>query len=296
MWLDHPRYTCVRDRLVQRLSEGSIRFRRLDHVVFLCGGAQSPTRNRLRQFLEQLSDLVVFYAEDVWSKIADQTNLTALEMEEMFASLSDIVPILVESPGAIAELGAFSLSPELRKKLLPIVDKRFRNDASFINAGPIAWINHESHFSPAIYTDLDFILSAAPELRDRFSRLQKPRGQKIESIAKSPKNLLFYLCDLASVVGPCSSNIVNYYAERTIGDAGRYNVTALLELGTVMKLVSSLSFEDRVFYFQSPNWKPFHFRRFLDLPLERAAQLSALQLIPEARNILERIGDIPNAS
>jgi len=246
--------------------------------------------------LEQQPQLLVFYAEDVWSAISNQTKLSALEIEEMFASLSDIVPILVESPGAIAELGAFSLSKSLRKKLLPLVDKRYKNDTSFIRTGPIAWIDDESDFAPTIYADLTFVLSAASELINRLDRLPKPRGKSIKKVTDNLKNVLFYLCDLVSVVGPCSTEIVRYYADKTIGDSHRYDVTVLLQLGTVMKLVSSCSFDGKVFYFQSPTWRPFHFRKFLDLPLERAKQLSALQSIPEARLILEGIGASPYAS
>jgi F-type H+-transporting ATPase subunit a len=43
-----------------------------------------------------------------------------------------MVLIVVESAGTFAELGAFSLSEPLRKKLLPIVDKQFEGVQSFI--------------------------------------------------------------------------------------------------------------------------------------------------------------------
>ena len=60
-------------------------------------------------------------------------------MEAKLAGLSDIVIIIVESPGTLAELGAFSLSDPLRKKLLPLLDKKYRTGQSFVavlHAGP----------------------------------------------------------------------------------------------------------------------------------------------------------------
>src|SRR4051794_3602513 len=117
-WLHQPRLHRARERIVSSLSSEHYRFRRLSPVVFICGGLGSTPRDKLRDYLRHwLPDLQVFYAERVWELIASDPGLGALKMESDLAALSDLIIIVVESPGTFAELGAFSHVPDLRKKL-----------------------------------------------------------------------------------------------------------------------------------------------------------------------------------
>src|SRR4029077_14833460 len=118
----------------------------------LCGAVNSPVRDRIAEYLRARTDTLVFYADEVWARLA-RADLNALEMEDQLAGLADVVMIVVESPGTYCELGAFSLSPGLRKKLLPLIDARFKGSQSFINTGPVRWIDSESRYGPTIYTD-----------------------------------------------------------------------------------------------------------------------------------------------
>jgi hypothetical protein len=82
-WLGHPRYLPVRDALINHLRRSRYRFRKLDPVVFLCGGAGSKGRDAIRDYLARhIPDLDVFYAERVWEEIARLGERDALQMEE----------------------------------------------------------------------------------------------------------------------------------------------------------------------------------------------------------------------
>ena len=147
-WLNHPRYVPTRERLIGYLQSDRYRFRRLDPVILLCGGADSSRRATLRDYLRRHNPkLSLFYAERVWEHIASRATRGALKMEEDLAHLADLLIIIVESPGTFAELGAFSLSESLRLKLLPIVDTAYRHEQSFIATGPLRWIDAESTIS-----------------------------------------------------------------------------------------------------------------------------------------------------
>ena len=147
-WLEHPRYVPVREALISYLHSDRYRFRRLAPVVFLCGAAGSASRDALRNYLSRHApNLGVFNAERVWEHIAARTDCGALKMESDLAALADLVVIIVESPGTFAELGAFSLSDPLRKKVLPIVDRKYQNEPSFLSTGPLKWIDRESNFA-----------------------------------------------------------------------------------------------------------------------------------------------------
>lgn len=138
VWLDHPSYVPARDRVINYLRSSHYRFRQLKPVLFLCGGAARTSRDTLCLYLRKHAPgLGLFYAERVWEQIASHPDRSALKMESDLAALADLVVIIVESPGTFAELGAFSLSDPLRKKILPIVDRSYAgHHQSFISTGP----------------------------------------------------------------------------------------------------------------------------------------------------------------
>ena len=133
-WFEHPAYRPIRDELIARFKSRAIRFQSLKHVIFLCGGNSSPRRTFLFDYLRRWTpDALVFQADDVWTRLVAFPDLSvnALAMEEKLAELADALIIIVESPGTFAELGAFSISPPLRKKLIPILDAQYEDAASF---------------------------------------------------------------------------------------------------------------------------------------------------------------------
>jgi len=131
-------------------------------------------------------------------------------MEAKLAALSDIVVIIVESPGTFAELGGFSLSDDLRKKLLPILDVKYRTGQSFVETGPVRWTDKDSVFRPAIWVNHESILEGAAALEDRLNKIL-PRPVRIIDLAASLKHLLFFICDLVAVFGPCPSAHIAFY-------------------------------------------------------------------------------------
>jgi hypothetical protein len=114
------------------------RFYELRPTVFLCGGAEERSvRPVLGSALQRLY-MDVFTAEDLFEDLlfgAAHENL--LNLENTLADSVDAVVLVVESAGAIAELGAFANTDRLRPKLVCILDQRYRRDKSFINYGPL---------------------------------------------------------------------------------------------------------------------------------------------------------------
>lgn len=294
-WLNHPAYIPLRDQLVKRLREKALEFKSLRPVAFLCGKQDSPNRDHLRAHLQsQHSELFVFYAETVWEYLADR-GYNALEMENHLARLSDIVIILVESPGTLAELGAFALSGELRRKLLPILDVKYRDALSFINSGPIDLIDRSSAFSPAIFADFAPVLDAGYEVDERIRRIKADRGQvhSIISIRRKPKHILFLLCDLVAIAGPLTSEHCEYYLAQILGSHGGWDTQSLLELARALDLLDVIlvGSEERLYYRPLTDGKlqSFQKERRLELSDQRAAFLSVYQTIPEARSALDAL-------
>jgi hypothetical protein len=282
-WLRHPSVARERSRAIAALRNDKYDFRRLKKVVFLCGGQGSTRRDDLRSyFARHVDDAMVFYAEAVWPIIAAAVgSANALEVEERLANLADICIVIVESPGTFAELGAFAMSAPLRKKLLPILDSKHFGAKSFLETGPVRWVDADSNFGPSIWTDLDTILTAISEIEDRFGRLGKSRPGRVEVVAASPKHLLFFVCDLVSVFGPCpAAHVAGAVNEILEIDLPQGEVAFYLALGTAMGLLGNfLSGGVELFYrrLQDGALIAFQRKRHIDLATLRASMLSAMQ-------------------
>lgn len=298
-WLEHPRYARVRDELIDYLRSSSYRFRGLGPVLFLCGAAGSRNRDTLRDHLNKHNqELKVFYAERVWEQIASRTGRSALQMESELAALADLLVIIVESAGTFAELGAFSLSDPLRKKVLPIVDSQFRHQQSFIATGPLRWIDADSNFAPTVYVSLPRILEAIDQIEDRIGRIPRSGTVKISDLATSPKHLLFFLCDLIAVIYPATVEMVEHYVARIAPSilSSDINVPTLVGLAVAMGLLRrsevTTGYGEHIFF--SPTISnalehPFHHGRKLNLPSQRAAHVSVLLALPEAKAVLDKL-------
>jgi len=296
-WLAHPRYVPIREGLINHLRRSRYRFRKLDPVIFLCGAAGSKSRDAVRAYLAKYTPgLDIFYAEKVWQEIVSLRERDALQMEEDLAKLADLIIVIVESAGTLTELGAFSLSPSLRQKLLPIVDEKHQYDSSFITNGPLHWIDVESAFRPTIYTSLSMVLSAADQIEERIKRIPESHSIKLDDLSSSPKHLLFFIYDLISVIHPASLRMINYYMSAIVPSlsSSAINLPTLIGLAVAMGLIRPLTVTEasrgEVYYApidMNRIGRPFHHSRLLYLEARRAEHASVLLAIPEAKAVLD---------
>jgi hypothetical protein len=289
-WIHHPKFRKIQEEVLTALRRNEYKFRRVKKVVFLCGGKSSSARERLKTYLlERRNDVLIFYAEHVWSIIAKLSRHSALQLEAKLAELADLVLLIVESPGTFAELGAFSISDELRKKLLPLMDARYKEDESFLNAGPIRWVDSESDFAPTIWTNLQAILESAGEVDSRLDKIA-PGDLRVADLSSSPKHLLFFICDIVSIFGPCLTSHVELYVESIVGKRID-SVPLLLALARAVDLVeSTLSAEQESFYYRplrDGELLAFHYtKKNLRLAQLRAEVLSVMQVIDSSKAAL----------
>lgn len=265
-------------------------------MVFLCGAANSPRRNRLAEYIRKHhKDKLVFYADDVWAQIAKKNTANALLMENELAQLADVVIIIVESPGTFAELGAFSLSEELRKKLLPIIDKKYEREESFINTGPVRWVNEDSLFKPALFIDFSIILSGAYELDKRLKQLPESGreiGEIVDNNKLSPRHLLFLLCDLLAVIGPASESHCEFYLNQILEGDSQWSISYLLGLGVAIGIIKVMLNSDGEPLYIRPleqgALEPYLHKRSFNLATERARFLEVLHTIRASQQLFIR--------
>ena len=281
-WLHHPRFARQRAEAIRRLKHDEYDFLRTKKVVFLCGGFESRRRDALSKYLARFADdTLVFYAEAVWAVIAEALpNANALAIEEQLAALADIVVVVVESVGTFAEIGAFALSAPLRSKLLPILDGAYKNTDSFLTTGPIRWVDNDSLFGPSIWTDFGQILVAASEVQDRLSRIARSRPARISSAAllNSPKHLLFFVCDIIAVFGPCPMTHISDTVHRILET--HIDINLYVALGKALRLLGSFPVAGMEHYYrrlEDGRLLAFQRKRRIDLATLRSQVLSAMQ-------------------
>ena len=119
-------------------------------IVLLCGGkvkqklypeAKSPPIQSLRHAISlESTDYEIFRPEEITTWQFDAVFKNLMDFEKDLASICSLVVIILESAGAIAELGAFSQLVDLSKKLIVIRSDDYSNDSSFINLGILRYI------------------------------------------------------------------------------------------------------------------------------------------------------------
>ncbi|MEW6406238.1 MAG: retron St85 family effector protein [Chloroflexota bacterium] len=157
---------------------GESRVQYPEDVVFFCGGLIHPLPDQfssLRDFIYTHRDnaLVgkrIILAEKAAEAFDSHVYDDLMEFEKFIASIARIVLLISESPGSIAELGAFSQIGEISPKLLVFIHSQFYGQNSFIKDGPVRYLenrNEQSVFEFDWLTDVQGMVqvpSAVPLL------------------------------------------------------------------------------------------------------------------------------------
>ncbi len=138
------------DNIGKAIAEGFTKNLEASSVtVFLAGGSGVPgksIRSLVREELKgrrYIRGFDVLYPEELFAELLSRrSGHDLLTLENMLAESAHAIIIIVESPGSIAELGAFVNSEVLLPKLIAVVDKKHRNDKSFIMLGPVAQLRN----------------------------------------------------------------------------------------------------------------------------------------------------------
>lgn len=256
MWFSHPQYHVARNIVLRHVSKSdySFLYKVTPKIVFICGGDERYCQNRgliEDYFFKFEKNILPFRAEYAWDVLSNSNKskshkLNALEIEKWLAELSDAVIILVESFGTVAELGAFSLSEDLRKKLLPILDEKYKNDESFINTGPVRWVDQQSSYGPSIYTNLSTILTCMPDVINRIDR-HNPVYSSRSNSKINKKHFLFLLVIIVISIGPLNEEELHLIFKQAM-DHQDYNISLMLSLAVGLKIISCHSFNNERYY------------------------------------------------
>lgn len=152
--------------------------------VFLCGGASSnqwkSTRDEVREGLKNIKNIRILYPEELFIEMLNKDKFSnMLSLEEFLADNSDIICIICESPGSLVELGAFTNNKNTFRKVIAVIDEKYRRHKSFIMLGPIKLIASSNKENVLFYKESE-IKDLVHRLSKLFSsrRLKKITGEK----------------------------------------------------------------------------------------------------------------------
>ncbi|MEQ1802601.1 MAG: retron St85 family effector protein [Gammaproteobacteria bacterium] len=149
-----------RDSFVAAIDLSSARVEHFPGLIFFCGGPieSEAMAGSLRDYFlrwlgvndEAMASRVVI-AEKINHWMKDDTYKELFTLEQHVAELASTIVIFLESPGAIAELGAFSALGGVQDKLLVFVREDHYKADSFIRLGPIDFLQGRDQQSVAVY-------------------------------------------------------------------------------------------------------------------------------------------------
>ncbi len=130
----------------------TFRVRSPSTVVFLCGGVIDKARSSppvcLRDAFWRLISLTapkykVVLAEDAEPLTTDAGYGDLFSFESDIAQIVGLILLFAESPGSLAELGAFAALTSVAPSLLAVLDDHYYEQISFIRNGPIKYLENK---------------------------------------------------------------------------------------------------------------------------------------------------------
>jgi hypothetical protein len=120
-------------------------------VVFLCGGLINPALSTPLTLRDAFSRTIaasapkfkVVLAEEAQPLTSDAGYHDLFSFESDIAQIVGLILLFAESPGSLAELGAFSALPTVAPSLLAVLDDFYYGASSFIKHGPVRFLEKQ---------------------------------------------------------------------------------------------------------------------------------------------------------
>jgi hypothetical protein len=189
------------------------------NLIFLCGGITKKNglyesaRDYFHRYLRANNPSIakrVRLAENVNKSLNPGSFSDLLDLENYLADVSDLLIIFVESPGSIAELGAFAASAPLNPKTLAVLNSHYNLERTFIADGPVKRIKDRQAYLYHYEWDPDDLNSAATvgEFKDMSEDLIKLLEERQHSASREQilnvethGHKMLLVADLIGVIG-----------------------------------------------------------------------------------------------
>ncbi len=280
------------DKRIAHLEKISLENSRVDlssPIIFLCGGlvdikkTPSPSiRDSFLRYIHKSDDILsnnIILAEDFKDWIHDSVYKDLLDFESDIAHISSVIVIILESPGALAELGLFVRNRVLNKKLIIFVNDSHYDTDSFIKLGPLRYLETIKEKTVCAYPwDLENIDSS---IKESLPEMKQDLTQKISDTDKTEAfdatndgHLSFVLYEFIRVFQALKLTEIELYTRKVGLELSRDKVKRLLFLLSKFELIRFGKRGNDGYYYALVNIEKVHFGGHFD---KRDAKISTMQ-------------------
>ena len=223
--------------------------------VFLFGGDMGGTSVRsllychiLVKYPDLYNSLVIVEEFKDW--LHDSIYPDLLTFESDLAETASLVVISLESPGAIAELGSFSVNEKLKNKVVIIISEDHHNQDSYIKLGPLRQLKDENIFTyPYKYNNLEVSLSDHLEdIAESLNTLLKEGNRTEKFNLDNMGHIAFLIYDLILTYKALISKEIKLYLKELNVDIAPHVVSRLLFLLEKLELVEKKRMGNSYYY------------------------------------------------
>ncbi len=237
-------------------------------VVLLCGGqvkfdaAPGTGALSLRHAIAtSQTGFELFRPEEItgWSSHGIFPDLMSFERE--LASICSLVVIILESEGALVELGAFSQLSELSERIIAVRSSAFADDDSFINLGILRFIKAKNQTAVKSYPweikkpasiSTEITLDVITDIHEELAK--QPKSQSLK-LALSP-HVIVLICELIRLFIALKEHEILEYLQDIGVTTSRDTLRGQLFLLTEFRIIRKQEYSDAVFYMRSN--VPYH--------------------------------------
>ena len=235
-------------------------------VVLLCGGYfklntestehKLSLRDAINNFTPYPSEFELFYPEHIKGWNADNLFPDLISFEKELASICSLVVIILESEGALAEIGAFSQLKELSNKLIAIRSEIYAGSDSFINLGILRFLTAQDKTAVKTYpwniknTSSITTEIIADVIDDIKSQLKKqPKTQNFKITLKS--HVMVLICQIIFLFIAIKESEIFQFLKVLRINTTNPELRSQLFLLTEFKLIKQVEYSDSHFYVRS---------------------------------------------
>lgn len=243
------------------------RIKPYDGFIFLCGGRLSSTSSppvSLRHAIQTALTKNVKLSERVriaehykdWTSGSLYTDL--LEFERHIAELSSVIVLILESPGSLVELGLFSAIDEYQDKLLVVTESKYYQSNSFIDLGPIAFLEAKKNNRTEYHTwkinnfndeklDIDKMFEAASLIEESITKRISSKSYRTFSF-NTWLHIALFICDILNLYSALTVREISSQLNRYCSNIKESEIKQTLRALELLGLINPQPKGDQIFY------------------------------------------------
>jgi len=162
----------IRENFLSCVDYEKLRLKNLPNFVFLCGGTTKlvqvkgrpdiykSMRKAILDIIHNIPSLSnkILLAEEYQGWLEHGVIKNLIDFELAIADMAGAIVLILEGPGAYAELGSFSVLDTLSDKLILVINNKIIEDNSYINLGPIKYLEDNSKIVLKYSWDVKYIV------------------------------------------------------------------------------------------------------------------------------------------